>query len=672
METKNILLLNTLMVSTFLISFLGVVDVLAQSNGISSPNERLSIVFETIKDKQNSKEGGQLVYSVAFDGKPLIVRSNLGLEFQGQPLLGEDVKMIDAKRSSFEQTYKLYAGKTSHVNDNFHFLKINLKEGAGQGRKLDIEACAYNDAVAFRYIVPEQPSFSEFSLTNENTEFRVSKDATTYALVLPDFVSSYESEYIKIPITSFSHKGSFVNNAIIGLPLLMEMPGVAWLAITEADMKDYSTMYLTNLTQSWAGSWLKGQLAPQVGNQEVCVTGKLPLQTPWRVIQVGDNAGSIMESNILSSLNPETTFSETSWIKPGKAAWNWWSGSIGADGESSFSTETMKYYVDFAHNSGLEYMLIDAGWAVQGDITKMNGRVDIPEVVQYAKSKNVGVWIWIHYRDAIRQMDEAFALYEKWGVKGLKIDFIERDDQDGIDFYYQAAAKAAAHHLMVDFHGSTKPSGMSRTFPNIMGYEGVVGMEVSKGSLRDNPDNRLMLPFTRMLGGFMDYTPGGFNNITKEEFEPRRSKPMVMGTRAHHLAMYVVYESPIQMVSDYPDAYKGQSSFQFIMDVPATWDETKVLNGIPGEYIIMARRKGDNWFLGSMTNWNPRELNVALDFLPDGPYLAEIYMDAPDSGLYPKNTIIKRIALNNKQQLELSLATGGGCAVRFSPVDSEK
>jgi len=262
-------------------------------------------------------------------------------------------------------------------------------------------------------------------------------------------------------------------------------------------------------------------------------------------------------------------------------------------------------------------------------------------------------------------MDAAFPIYEEWGVKGLKIDFVERDDQAGIDFYYRAADKAAQHHLMLDFHGSTKPTGLSRTYPNILGYEGVVGMEVSKGSLRDNPDCHLMLPFTRMLQGFMDYTPGGFNNVTKEEFIPRRNKPMVMGTRAHHLAMYVVFESPIQMVSDHPNAYKNEPSFQFIKDVPATWDESRVLNGIPGEYVTIARRSGEEWYLGSMTNWTPRELNLSLDFLSEGTYVAEMYMDAPDTGLYPKNNIIKRVMVNNKQHLELSLASGGGCAVRF-------
>ena len=642
----------------------------AQTQSLSSPDNRLTIVFETVKDKQVD-EAGQLVYSVTFDGKPLISRSNMGLEFQDKPLLGADVKIIDVKQSAEEQSYKLYAGKTSYVKDNFNSLNINLKEENGSGRKLDIEARAYNDAVAFRYIVPEQSGIDEFRLTGEKTEFKISKDAFTYSQMLPPSIlsheskHSYEADYVKLPIAAYSFSGSIVNDVVLGLPILMEVPGVAWLAINEADMRDYTSMYLTTLNNAWAGHWLEAVLLPQKEDTSVCVTGSLPLNSAWRILQVGDEPGKLIESNILTNLNNENVIEEPSWIKPGKAAWNWWSGSIDPNGESAFSTENMKYYVDFAYESGFEYMLIDAGWAVRGDITKMNGRVDIPEIVQYAKSKNVGIWIWIHYDDVVRQMDAAFPIYEEWGVKGLKIDFVERDDQAGIDFYYRAADKAAQHHLMLDFHGSTKPTGLSRTYPNILGYEGVVGMEVSKGSLRDNPDCHLMLPFTRMLQGFMDYTPGGFNNVTKEEFIPRRNKPMVMGTRAHHLAMYVVFESPIQMVSDHPNAYKNEPSFQFIKDVPATWDESRVLNGIPGEYVTIARRSGEEWYLGSMTNWTPRELNLSLDFLSEGTYVAEMYMDAPDTGLYPKNNIIKRVMVNNKQHLELSLASGGGCAVRF-------
>lgn len=644
----------------------------AQSQSLSSPDKRLSILFETIKDKQVSESGEQLTYSVIYNNQELVDRSALSLNFENQRPLGEDVKIVSAERTSLEQSYELIAGKTNFVNDKCNILTIQLQENGSPARKLTIEARAYNDAVAFRYIVHKQSDIQEFRLIGERTEFKMSKDAITYAQILPNFVHSYESEYVKLPITAFSHVGSVVNDPMIGLPLLMEVPGVAWVAINEADLQNYSSMYLTTLSKGWSGHWLEAFLAPQFEDSSVCVTGSFPLTTPWRILQVGDDPGALIESNILTNLNDENVIEETSWIKPGKAAWNWWNGSIGSEGVRDFSTEGMKYYVDFAAESGFEHLVIDAGWAVKDDITKMNGRIDIPKVAEYANQKNVGIWIWLHYRDAVRQLEEAFPIYEKWGVAGLKIDFIERDDQAGIEFYYRAAKKAAEHRLMLDFHGSTKPSGLSRTYPNILGYEAVVGMEVSRGGLRDNPDSHLMLPFTRMLQGFMDYTPGGFNNVTKEEFAPRNIKPMVMGTRVHHLAMYVVYESPIQMVSDYPDAYKGQPSFQFIKDIPATWDETKVLNGIPGEYITIARRKGDNWFVGSMTNWNPRELNITLDFLSDGSYLAEIYMDATDSGLHPKNNIIKNIPVNKSQQLELKLASGGGYAVRFKPVDSRK
>ncbi|MDF1573502.1 MAG: glycoside hydrolase family 97 catalytic domain-containing protein, partial [Bacteroidales bacterium] len=589
--------LNKLLATAFLIPFLAVGDVLAQNNVLKSPNGRLSIVFETIVDDQASEEGGQLVYSVTFQDQPLIDRSALSLELQNQKMLGEGVKIISTEKSSFDQSYELIAGKTSVVLDQYNALTLHLRENGVPARQLIIEARAYDDAIAFRYKVPEQSSMQEYRLTGERTEFKISKDAITYAQILPHGIlrheskHSYEAEYVKLPISAFSHEGSVVNDVVIGLPTLMEVPGVAWLAINEADMQGYCTMYLTTLTRAWAGHWLEAVLVPQMEDTSVCVTGTLPLVSPWRILQVGDTPGDLIESNILTSLNPGNVIEDTSWIKPGKAAWNWWSGSIGPDGERDFSTEGMKYYIDFAAASGFEYMLIDAGWAAEDDITKMNGSVDIPGLVEYANQKNVRIWIWVHYRDVVRQMNEAFPIYEEWGVAGLKIDFIERDDQDGIDFYYRVAEKAARHHLMLDFHGSTKPTGLSRTYPNILGYEGVIGMEVSKGSLRDNPDCHLMLPFTRMLQGYMDYTPGGFNNVTKEEFVPRRNKPMVMGTRAHHLAMYVVYESPIQMVSDHPGAYKGEPSFQFIKDVPASWDETKVLNGIPGEYVTIARRK---------------------------------------------------------------------------------
>jgi alpha-glucosidase len=380
---------------------------------------------------------------------------------------------------------------------------------------------------------------------------------------------------------------------------------------------------------------------------------------------VGDHPGRLVESNVVTSLNPPSKITETSWIRSGKSSWDWWSGSLGPDGQRAFTTENMKYYVDFSARSGLEYMLVDAGWSDRSDITKMNGRVDIPELVRYAAAKNVKIWIWAHWTAVEAQMEEAFPLFEKWGVAGVKIDFMSRDDQAMTEFYYRVAETAARHHLMIDFHGSTKPTGMERTWPNVVGYESVLGMEQSKAGARDNPEWHVMLPFTRMLAGPVDYTPGGFDNVTEAEFLPRMSDPMVTGTRAHHLAMYVVYEAPFQMVSDHPSAYEGQPAFEFIRAVPTSWDETRVLDGYPGDFVVIARRRGRDWFVGAMTDWTARTVEIPLGFLGEGRHVAEIYRDAPDAGVHPKNTVIERRQVSRATTLRLALAPGGGAAMRL-------
>ena len=427
-------------------------------------------------------------------------------------------------------------------------------------------------------------------------------------------------------------------------------------------------MYLTNPVSSWGPQRLESRLAPHLDDPSVAVAASLPWHSGWRIIQVADDPGRFIESDIVSNLSPESAIADTAWIKPGKASWDWWSGSLGPDGQPGFNTATMKYYVDFAAQSGFEYMLVDAGWSERFDIVHMNGKVDIPEVVRYAKAKNVKVWIWAHSQAVWKQMEEAFPLYEKWGVAGVKTDFVERDDQEGIDFYYRSAALAAKHHLMIDYHGATKPTGIERTWPNIMGYEGVMGMEYNKGNARDNPTHEVTLPFTRMLAGPMDYTPGAFRNVTDAEFAQRNISPVVRGTRAHQLAMYAIYEAAFQMVSDSPAAYKDQPAFEFIRAAPAAWDETRVLNGVPAEYITMARRHGGEWFLGSMTNWTPRDLEIPLTFLGTGKYRAEIYADATDADRYPKNVSIRKETVDSHSRLKTHLAPGGGYAVRLVPL----
>jgi alpha-glucosidase len=634
---------------------------------LSSPNQELSLQFATAPVKGSTSGGGKLVYSVSYRGKPVLDQSALGLELEGQSLLGADVQVVNSIAGQGVDDYSLLAGKASKVQDEYKSLTVQLKEDGNAGRTFSMEARAYNDGVAFRYVLPAQDTIKEIRLKQEDTEFRISTDATTWALELPNYRSSYESEYVKLPISAFSNQGGVSSTFLIGLPLLMHLPGTAWMALTEADLEGNSGMYVTNPSGNWAGHWFVSKLSPRFDNPNLVLTGTLPHHSAWRVLLVADEPGKLMESNIVSDLNTPNRVQDTSWIHPGKASWNWWTGDIGPDGKSAYTTKNMEYYVDFAAQSGFPYMMLDAGWANGRDITKLRGNVDVPELVSYATAKHVKVWIWLYSISVMNQMKEAFPLFEKWGVAGVKIDFVNRDDQEGIKFYYDVAREAAEHHLMVDFHGASKPWGIERTYPNVLSYEAVLGMENNKVARRDSPVDRTVFPFTRMLAGPLDYTPGGFNNVTEDSFVGRGQSPMVMGTRAQQLALYVVFQTPIQMVSDSPQAYANQPAFKFIHDVPTAWDTMRVLNGEPGEFVTIARSHGNEWYVGSITNWTPRELQVPLNFLGTGRYIAEIYQDAADAGTNPKNVTIRRQIVYKGEELTLHLATGGGCAIRLIP-----
>ncbi len=369
------------------------------------------------------------------------------------------------------------------------------------------------------------------------------------------------------------------------------------------------------------------------------------------------------------NLNPPSALSDTSWIKPGKAAWDWWSGSYasGVSFKPGMNTATMEHYIDFASKAHLRYMLIDAGWSPQDDITRTVPAIDMPAILAYAKQRNVRILLWLHWTAVNKQMEQAFPMFEKWGVAGVKIDFMDRNDQEMVNFYHRTVKAAAAHHLAVDFHGAYPPAGLRRTYPNLLTREGVMGMEYNKWSRRETPEHLATIPFTRMLAGPMDYTPGCFNNTTREQFQPRQIQPMCQGTRANQLAMYVVYLSPLEMVSDYPEDYLGKPGFEFIKKAPTVWDETRVLNGEPSQYITIARRHGDEWFLGSMTNWTSRDLAVPLSFLGPGKWNAQIFADGPNANQNAKDLSIQTKHVTAQDTLPLHLASGGGAAVIFSP-----
>ncbi|HEY4045806.1 MAG TPA: glycoside hydrolase family 97 protein [Acidobacteriaceae bacterium] len=648
-------------------------EALAQTSPIqlTSPDQRLVVTFATVPPTSPNATGGKLTYSVAFRGKQVLDASALALELNDQPALGSHVRIVESTPGKGSDDYTVLAGKTSKVSDAYNSLQLRAVEDSSLKRSFVIEARTYNDGIAFRYVLPEQDAIKELRLKEEDTEFRISTDATTWALALPNYRSSYESEYVKLPITAFSNQGGVSSNFLIGLPLLMHSPGRAWISLAEADLEGNSGMYVTNPSGNWTGHYFVSKLSPRFDDPNLALKTTLPHHSAWRVLMVADGPGKLMESNILSDLNPSNRVQDTSWIHPGKASWNWWAGDVGPDGKAAYTTKNMEYYVDFAAQSGFPYMLLDAGWADGRNILKQRGNVDVPELVRYATAKNVKVWIWLYSTSVMDQMKEAFPLFESWGVAGVKIDFIDRDDQEGIKFYYDVAQYAAEHHLMVDFHGASKPWGIERTYPNVLSYEAVLGAENSKVARRDSPVDRTVFPFTRMVAGPLDYTPGGFNNVTEDEFAGRDVSPMIMGTRAQQLALYVVFQTPFQMVSDSPQAYANQPAFQFIREVPTSWDSMHVLNGEPGEFVTIARNHGKEWYLGSITNWTPRDLHVPLKFLGAGRYKVEIYQDASDAGTNPKNVSIRKQIVRSGEELTLHLASGGGCAIRFVPEGSK-
>ena len=420
---------------------LGVLPGRAQSSPaeVSSPDHQITVRFAVQPGTgKEAGQDGQLVYSVLFHGKQVFENSALRLELAGQPALGGAIHIVDSKIASGIDDYTLLAGKASAIRDSYNSLIVSASEGSAPGRKFDVEVRVYNGGLAFRYHVPEQAALARYQLTQEDTEFRPVMDASAWALRLPNYESGYESEYVPQVLSALSNQGGVSSYILNGAPMLMQMPGVAWAAVGEADLEGNAAMYLENPTGNWMGHYIVSKIAPPVDGKGAAVDASLPHDTAWRVILLGDTPGALVESNLFTDLNPPNRVADTNWIHPGKASWNWWNGDLGPDGQSAYTTKNMEYYVDFAAESGFPYMMLDAGWS-GGDIMKMRGNVDVPELVQYAAKKNVKIWIWLYSKSVAAQMKEAFPLYEKWGVAGVKIDFILRNDQEGIKWYYDVA-----------------------------------------------------------------------------------------------------------------------------------------------------------------------------------------------------------------------------------------
>jgi len=635
---------------------------------LSSPDGNIVVTLELKVKSQPYLPGERPYYRVSYKGVPILADSPLGLDFLGARPMDRDFEIIRTHRDSVHGFWENHFGSRRDIHNRYEEMVVSLRERRAPYRRVDLVFRAYNEGVALRYFLPRESALEKFTISSENTGFYFARDVSAFALNLGRYQSPYESEFRRVTLSDIKP------TSIVGLPLLVEVPGGPWVALLEADLTDYAGMYVSGVPG--VDNALISKLSPLPGHADHAVVGSTPRPTPWRVLMVNPRPGGLIESSdLILNLSEPNKLDDTSWIQPGKSAWDWWSGSFarGVDFKPGMNTATMNHYIDFAALHHLEYMLVDAGWSPhgegyqQGDITKYVPEVDVPAIVQHAKERGVEVMLWLHWTAVKKQVDEAFPLYEQWGISGVKIDFMERDDQEMVNFYEEMVRKAAEHHLVVDFHGAYKPTGLRRAYPNLLTREGIMGMEYSKWSDRITPEHDVTIPFTRMLAGPMDYTPGCFNNATREQFKPRNVEPMCQGTRAHQLAMYVVYFSPLVMLSDYPESYDNHPGIEFLEKVPTVWDDTKVLNGEPAQYVTIARQHGDAWYLGSMTNWDARDLELPLDFLGSGQYEADIFADGADADKVATSVSISTKRVSRSEKLSLHLAPGGGAAVIFTP-----
>jgi len=640
---------------------------------IKSPNSEieLKIVMQT---------RNKLYYTVFYKNKLIIENSELGIEFKSATF-AEEVQIENINYHTIDEIYEVPFGKSSKAHNHYNEVGFLLKEQHGKCREMKVIARVFDDGLAFRYHIPGQPNLKNFTITSELTQFNLSKQCKVHALVVGNN-THFEGVY-----KTYNNIDSIPSNIRYPLPMLFEHPSGTFIAISEAQLIDYAGMSL--IKHSNETHVLTCSLTPWPEDSTIKVKGNTPHSTPWRVIMIGENPGVLIESNIIINLNDPCALTDISWIKPGKTTWPWWDGHVVRDKEfdGGMDYNTMKHYIDFAAENNIPYHSLTGqgkdlwyGRTKYGvdktiDLNPMipHEALNFDTLLQYAKDKNVGIRLWLNY-DVLENynLDEILDQFQQWGIKGFMLDFIQRDDQHTNNMCLEVLQKCAERHIEVNFHGASKPTGIRRTYPNLSNIEGVLNLEWDKWSYLCTPEHDLVVPFTRMLAGPMDYHLGGFRALAKDKFVKQDREPFVMGTRCHHLAMYVVYENYLPMICDFPAAYEKQAGFEFILNVPVSWDETRVINTKIGNYITIARRKGDNWYIGMMSDWSAREIDLPLAFLEKGDFQAVIYQDAPDSDLNPNHLIKEEAIVNYAKVIHVKMKSGGGSVIKISPVAGRK
>ncbi|HZZ41739.1 MAG TPA: glycoside hydrolase family 97 protein [Tepidisphaeraceae bacterium] len=617
----------------------------------SSPDHHLSVTVATAPS---------LTYSLSLDNQPLLARSALGLQFQDDVTLGADSQLINAELTTSDSTWTTSLYKRESVRDHYNQLVLTLLPKSAPYATYQIAFRLYDDGLAFRYLLPRNLALNNDSLalTKELTSFTFPVDADCYAgSQAGGYAGPQEWEFPRTRLAKLP------KDHPVGLPLLVHT-SAAYVAITEADLLDYPGLWLMPVSDLS----LQASPAPLLNSSDHALGHlEMPHATPWRVVMVGKKPGELIESDLVMNLATPSQI-DSSWVKPGITAWDhWWSGG------TIMNTATLKSYIQLAADMGWPYQLIDWQWygapnTPNSDITHICPEVDLPYLLNFAKEKKVRLLLWLHSNDVARNdaYKTAFALYEKWGIAGVKIDFMDRDDQEMVNWYEKITKAAAEHHLLVDFHGAYKPTGLNRTYPNQITREGILGNEYNHVSKSVTPEHKLTLPFTRLLLGPADFTPGGFLNRQPGEFKVGDKATEVQGTRAAELALFVLYDSPLTCACDLPEHYLNQPGADFLKIVPTVWKDLHVLQASVGEYLVEARQahEGD-FYLAAATNSQPRTLTIPLTFLGKGSYTMTLWQDAPDADKDATHLIKSSRSVASKDNLIIPLAAAGGAVARF-------
>ena len=619
---------------------------------ITSPNSQISVTVFV---------DNQIKWSAAVDGNPIFTNNEMSLDL-GTSVLGVNAKIQSAKTTSVKEVVStVVAVKSKTIANEYNQLTLAFKPD------YKVSFRVFDNGIAYRF---ETSMKEEIIVKNEVVDLNFSGD---YGVLFPEeetLYSHYERLYLDQKISSLKA------SKFCSLPTLVKADNNIKIGITEADLFDYPCLFMeatgkNAFKSKYPKVILKSEPKGDRDIQHIQEADYIAKTNgtrsfPWRVFMVSKEDARLVENQMVFLLSRESKITETSWIKPGLVAWDWWNENniYGVDFKAGLDTKTYKYYIDFASQYKIPYIILDEGWTLTTlNIKEPNKDLNLKELIAYGKSKNVDIILWCLWNALDADVNGTLDLYAKWGIKGIKVDFMARSEQYMVNFYERAAKACADRKLLIDFHGAFKPSGMARAYPNIINHEGVKGMENCKWSKDITPEHDVTLCFTRMLAGPMDYTPGAMTNKNAKDYSISFSHPMSLGTRCHQLAMYVCYDAPLQMLNDSPsNYYKEPECTSFISRMPTVWDNTKILDAKVGDYILTARQKENNWYLGALTDWTARSLNVDFSFLGEGTYELEIMQDGINAEVSCND--YKRIVqqVTKADKLKINLAKGGGWA----------